>query len=57
MYKHLKRPPSPECLDDYATTHLDTVTLRLAPSDIVRIHPTNVYILCLTTPVLLSSTP
>jgi hypothetical protein len=33
------------CLDDYATPHLDTVTLRPAPSDTVTIRPTNVFIL------------
>ncbi len=50
-------PPSPSqaessaamykvrCLDDYATPRLDTVTLWPAPSDTVRIRPTNVFIL------------
>ncbi len=33
------------CLDDYTTPHLDTVTLRPAPSDTVTIRPTNVFIL------------
>jgi hypothetical protein len=33
------------CLDDCTTLHLDTVTLRPAPSDTVTIRPTNVFIL------------
>jgi hypothetical protein len=33
------------CLDDYATPHLETVTLRAAPSGTVTIRPTNVFIL------------
>jgi hypothetical protein len=33
------------CLDDCANPQLDTVTLRLAPSDTVMIRPTNVFIL------------
>jgi hypothetical protein len=33
------------CLDDYATPHVDTVTLRPAPSGTVTIRPTNVFIL------------
>jgi hypothetical protein len=32
-------------LNDYANPHLDTVTLRPAPSDTVMIRPTKVYIL------------
>jgi hypothetical protein len=33
------------CLDDCATPHLDTVTLRPAPSDTVTIRSTNAFIL------------